>query len=149
MPLLVDGNNLLHRLPEGRRSRAEVRRLSLELARREGVSITVLFDGPPPAGSPDHERLGRVTVVYCGADSADDAIIRRLPPPPAAANWVVVSDDRELVGRARRAGASTRPLRQWLARIDTVQAADDDHRGLSRAEIEEWETYFARRPPKA
>jgi len=148
VPILVDGNNLLHRLPSGRRSRSEVRRLSLDLARREGVRITVVFDGPPPSGSPGRESLGNVSIVYSDAVSADDAIIRRVPPPPRAADWVVVSDDRELVRRARRAGAPTRSLRQWLAKLEAPQRRTDDRRGLSPDEIAEWESFFAQRPPE-
>jgi hypothetical protein len=52
MPLLLDGNNLLHRIPGPPRSRAEVRRLVLEVTRHERLAVVVVFDGPPPAGSP-------------------------------------------------------------------------------------------------
>ena len=63
MPILVDGNNLLHRLPRGSRSRADVRRLVLGAIRHERMAVVVVFDGPPPAGSPEVESLGSATVV--------------------------------------------------------------------------------------
>ena len=43
MPILVDGNNLLHRLPSSERSRGSVRRQVLDATRHETVSVTVVF----------------------------------------------------------------------------------------------------------
>ena len=143
MPIMVDGNNLLHRLPANRRSRGEVRRLTLALARREGIRITLVFDGPPPAGTPDQEALGGVKIVYSGRVSADDTIIRRLPGRPRSADWVVVSADRGLLERARRAGAKTRPLDQWIDKLMTAGPAETGSEQLSPDEVAEWEEYFA------
>jgi hypothetical protein len=53
MPIIIDGNNLLHSQAKPDRSREAVRRRALEAVRHEGVSLIVVFDGPPPAGSPD------------------------------------------------------------------------------------------------
>ena len=62
MPILLDGNNLLHRLPKADRTRAEIRRLVLEVTRHEKSKLIVVFDGPPPAEGRAEESLGRVTV---------------------------------------------------------------------------------------
>ena len=105
MPIIVDGNNLLHRLPTTSRPRAEVRRLVLETTRHERIAIVVVFDGPPPTGSPSEESLGSVTVVYAGKAVADDVMIGRLPTGRAASQWAVVTDDRGLAERARGRGA--------------------------------------------
>ena len=50
MPIMVDGNNVLHALRPSIHRRSELRRLTLELARREGVQIILVFDGPTNAG---------------------------------------------------------------------------------------------------
>lgn len=142
MPIMVDGNNLLHRLPNDRRQRAEVRRLSLELARREAIRITLVFDGPPPPGSPERERLGRVTVVYSGSASADDAIVRLLPKGRAAHSWEVVTDDRRLGSRVTSTGARVRSLNQWLHKLEAMTVPDDDS-SLSPDEVSQWQSYFA------
>ena len=113
MPILIDGNNLLHRLPRHDRSREQVRRLVLDACRRERMKVAVVFDGPPPAGGRVREELGAVTVVYAGTRSADDVIIGRLPGGAAARDWVVVTDDRELQQRARDKGAAIRTLAEW------------------------------------
>lgn len=59
MPWILDGNNLAR---GGNRER--VRRAALALARTERIRLVLFFDGAPPAGSPDTERLGAVDVRY-------------------------------------------------------------------------------------
>lgn len=149
MPVLVDGNNLLHRLPPGRRSRDEVRRLTLELVRRERLRVTVVFDGPPPPGTPPGERLGRASIRYAGSRSADDVILASLPPGDAARQWVVVTDDRELGRRARGRGSEVRSLHDWQQRLPDAPAESDRDRQLSGDEVAEWERYFAGGPEEA
>lgn len=145
VPILVDGNNLMYTLSGDAGDRAEVRRLTLDLTRRERVSVTVVFDGPPPEGCPSRERLGAVTVVYSGRASADDVIIRTLPRPPHARDWVVVTDDHGLTERARRAGARTRGLAEWRAKLrPSSRLGKKQNRELSASEIERWEAYFER-----
>ncbi|NOZ77636.1 MAG: hypothetical protein GXP48_00375 [Acidobacteria bacterium] len=143
MPFLIDGNNLMHALPAGRRSRDAVRQMMLDLARRERISITLVFDGPPATGVPERENLGRVTVIYSGASSADDVLIRLLPQRPAVQSWTLVTDDRELTARARNAGARTRRLSEWRHKLTgVIRPGGKPEKTLSEAEIHEWEDYF-------
>jgi len=142
MPLLVDGNNLLHRLPKTSRTRSAVRALVLDATRHERMSVVVVFDGPPPAGSPELEVLGRVTVVYSGAAVADDLIIGRIPAGASARQWVVVTDDRALAGRARQRGAAVRTLSEWSARQRAVPPKTAAETKLSSREVAEWEEIF-------
>ena len=79
MPVIIDGNNFFHSLPGHEQNRDSVRRRALDAVRQGGMSLTVVFDGPPPVGSPDPEHLGRLTVRYSGASSADDLILRLIP----------------------------------------------------------------------
>ncbi len=96
MPWLLDGNNLAHG-----GSREKVRRAALALARRERVRILIYFDGSPPPGSGDSEKLGAVEVRYVGhADTAIVAFLR-----PNGRGWRLATDDRELARLARDAGA--------------------------------------------
>jgi hypothetical protein len=143
VPILVDGNNLLHRLPQRHRSRQELRRLCLDLVRREGLRLLLVFDGVPPAGTPTRESLGQVTILYAAPQSADDAIIATLPPGPQARTFVVVTDDRELSLRARRAGARVRPLREWWPKLLAPGPERGREGALSPDELAEWEEYFS------
>lgn len=146
MPIIVDGNNLLYRMPRGDRTRAAVRRAILDATRHETRSITVVFDGPPPSGTPDRESLGRVTVVYSGSRSADDLIAAMLPAGAAAKQWSVVTDDRGLAGRVRAAGATTRRLADWRRRKPPQPKRPRSEFRLSSNEIADWEAFFADRP---
>lgn len=96
MPWILDGNNLAR---GGNRER--VRRAALALARTERIRFLLFFDGAPPAGSPETERLGPVEVRYVPyADRAIlDVVARR------GRGWRVATDDRALAVRIRAAGA--------------------------------------------
>lgn len=143
MPVIIDGNNLLHTLPSEERDRMSVRRRALDAVRNEGMSLTVVFDGPPPAGSPDTEHLGRVTVRYSGGSSADDLILRLLPAKGRASEWVVVSDDRALGTRVRDRGARVRTLTEWRSRRSRQRARATREPKLSSHEVSDWEGYFS------
>jgi predicted RNA-binding protein with PIN domain len=145
MPLLIDGNNLLHHLPKSSRARSGVRALVLEATRHERMSVVVVFDGPPAAGSPEHEALGRVAIVYSGAGSADEVIIRRIPAGRSARQWVVVTDDRALADRVRQRGATVRTLGEWSARPRPAPPRTRTEAKLSSREVAEWEEVFKRR----
>ncbi len=146
MPVLVDGSNLLHALGTANARRADVRRLVLERVRHERMRVVVVFDGPPPAGAPAIESLGRVTIRYAAPSSADDVIVGLLPSGPESRGWTVVTDDRGLAARVRQHGASVRPLAHWRHGMDGPRPSAE--RGaLSPSEIAEWEAYFSRKEP--
>jgi len=143
MPILVDGNNLLYRLAAADRNRAAVRKQVLDATRHEVVSVTVVFDGPPPAGAPARESLGRVTVLYAGTRTADDVIVAMIPSGASAAQWSVVTNDRGLVSRVKNRGAKVRSLAQWQGRRRQKSPARPRVESkLSSHEIADWEAYF-------
>ena len=143
MPVVIDGNNLLHSLPLGNRSRADVRRHALDLVRHESVRLVVVFDGPPPLGSPADEHLGRVSVRYSGAVAADDVILGLLPDGKAASQWIVVTNDRRLCELARSKGAGVRTLAEWLGRRGAPKKRGVYESKLSSHAIADWERYFS------
>jgi hypothetical protein len=131
MPILIDGNNLLHTLPPEHRRRGDVRRLVLDACRRERMKVTVVFDGPPPAGAPSRELLGAVTVVYSDTASA------------SAREWVVVTDDRGLAQRVRQRGAGVRTTAEWRQPRRTRSRGQERQPKLSSHEVAEWEEFFS------
>jgi hypothetical protein len=143
MPVLIDGNNLLHSLPTAHRNRADVRQHALEQVRHEALQVFLVFDGPPPDGSPVMEHLGRVTVQYSGAVTADDVIIGLVPGGRSASQWVVVTDDRALRNRARSKGASVRTLAEWRGRRRPRKRRSAFESKLSSRDIADWESYFS------
>jgi len=149
MPVIIDGNNLLHRMPSGEQNRDSVRRRALDTVRHEGMSLTVVFDGPPPVGSPDPEHLGRLTIRYSGASSADDLILRLLPKAGRASEWVVITDDRALRGRVSERGAQVRTLQEWQSRRPRKPRREPREPKLSSREVADWETFFSSREDDA
>lgn len=144
MPILLDGNNLLHRMPKSQRSRAGVRSQVLEVTRRETMSVTVVFDGPPPAGAPARENLGKVTVIYAGSRTADDVIVNMLPTGTAAKQFSVITDDRGLADRVRDRGASVRRLAEWQGRRKQKAPRRSGYESkLSSHDVADWENFFA------
>lgn len=142
MPIIVDGNNLLHSLPKREQSRQAVRQRALDTVRHEGVSLTVVFDGPPPAGSPALEHLGRVSVRYSGTASADDIIVGLLSKGGRVSDWIVVTDDKGLRNRVRDLGAQVRTLGEWRGRTIQKNRRASYEPKLSSREIEEWKSFF-------
>ena len=143
MPVIIDGNNLLHSLPSQEQNRESVRRRALDAIRQGGMSLTVVFDGPPPVGSPDPEHLGRLTIRYSGASSADDLILRLLPKSGRASEWVVITDDRALRDRVIEQGAQVRTLREWQSRRPRKPRRISREPKLSSREVADWESFFS------
>jgi predicted RNA-binding protein with PIN domain len=143
VPVIIDGNNLLHSYPTDRRDRSSVRWQALDTVRHEGTSLTVVFDGPPPEGSPEVEHLGRLVVRYSGSSSADDVIVGLLASCEQVADWVVVTDDRALRNRVRERGAKVRTLREWRTRGSRKPRRATAEPKLSSRDIADWEAYFS------
>jgi hypothetical protein len=142
MPVVIDGNNLMHAVSPSS-GRDSVRRQALETVRGEGVTITVVFDGPPRQGSPNVEHLGRVTVRYSGERSADDLIVDLIPDGKRAAEWVVVTNDRGLARRVEERGGTVRSLADWRRRRPRKAFVKPHQSKLSSHEVAEWEEFFA------
>ncbi len=76
------------------------------LAKRWNLAVTVVFDGANVEGAHAASRR-RVRVVYSSAGvSADDVLRSEVAAADPARPVVVVTNDREIVGDVRRAGAS-------------------------------------------
>ncbi len=148
MPLLVDGNNLAYRLA-GRADRATVRQKVLDFVRGRRVSVTVVFDGPPPEGTPQREILGPLTVLYSGRRSADDLIVQRIPRGAQAHNFTVITGDRELARRVRDAGAGVIPVSTWMRKLSGPAEAPEKPAvpgPLPPDEVARWERIFSGEP---
>ena len=100
--------NVIGARPDGwwRDRDAAVRHLVASLAgwaAATGEAVTAVLDGDPPAGLPD---AGPATVVFAGAETADDRIVRLVEADPDPAGLTVVTSDAELAARVRVAGAA-------------------------------------------
>jgi len=112
---LIDGNNVMGSRPDGwwRDRRGAARTLAAELAKfaaREGVPVTVVFDGAPfDFEAPVEAPLEVAFAARRGRDAADDEIARRVAAAADPAALTVVTSDAELARRVREHGAEVLP----------------------------------------
>lgn len=115
--LLVDGDNLLHAV-RGVRDESGVAWLLPRLIRwrPDHLRIVVGLDGHQAPGETIRTRAAPgIELRHSGARSADDLLIELLASQPYAgrSRTAVVTSDRELQARVRRAAGSTRSV-EWL-----------------------------------
>jgi hypothetical protein len=126
--VIVDGDNLLHRL-RGMRDDAGIRWLlpRLKAWRPEGVELVVVLDGYPEPGAAFRRPMGSgFEIRHSGSVDADSSILAILQARPYAdrKRTVVVTDDRSLADRVRHAGGVPHRL-GWL--MAQLRAAGDSH----------------------
>jgi hypothetical protein len=118
--LLIDGNNVLHRVA-GAADPAAQRTLlpRLRAAIPETVATVFMLDGHADAGAYARERIRPgFEVRHSGSYSADEALLKliRDARPEERHAMTLVSDDIALSNRARMLGARTRRL-AWLEEL--------------------------------
>lgn len=150
MPYLIDGHNLIPRVPGMSLADPEDERQLIELLRafclRKGKRAEVFFD-QAPAGQARTQSYGPVRAVFTRTgDSADAAIQRRLRAlKGAAANWTVVSSDREVQGAAQRSRARMLDSADFAVELTASPPTEDstnDDAQVPPGEVEEWLRLF-------
>lgn len=111
--LLIDGNNLLHRLAGSADPSALRGLLPLLTAAIPGdIATTVMLDGYSAPGTGRSQRVRRgLEIRHAGSRSADDALLDLVRTNPRGTT--LVSDDRALRDKAQHLGAHTERL-AWL-----------------------------------
>ncbi|MEW6757436.1 MAG: hypothetical protein AB1347_04380 [Acidobacteriota bacterium] len=140
MGWILDGNNVLGFIAarEGRDPGREglLQRIA---SSRSPLPLTVVFDGPAPAGHPGGERRGRVAVTYSGRRSADDLIHALVRPGDT-----VVTADRELTLRCKdRQGKVVTPDR-FLSGLRPRRGADAEKPSPTGVDVQDWMEFFRR-----
>lgn len=151
MAVLIDGNNLLFAAhdadPEQPVGRAKLCELLGRWGARVGQRISVVFDGPPPAGGLAGQIAGQqVDVAYSGGEKADALIAEQIQRDSGARHLVVVSTDREIAKAARRRRAmAMRSDDFWSIVLEDLARAPgaalepiEKRRGLSPGEADDW-----------
>ena len=79
------------------------------------MNLTVVFDAQ---GTPDdayRTHYQQLEILFSGAgETADDLIIKVLKAHGDCSQYTVVTSDNRLAWRARRAGAKTEPVEEFL-----------------------------------
>lgn len=152
MPYLVDGHNLIPKIPGislgDIDDEMQLVELLQEFCRVKGKQVEVFFDNAPPGGQ-SKRRFGCVTVRFVRQGlTADRAIQARLTRLGREAwNWTVVSSDGEVQASARAARAKILPAavfaEQLLAEISGEPGQSlETGGGLTPQEIDDWMREF-------
>jgi predicted RNA-binding protein with PIN domain len=148
MPLLIDGHNLIGRLPDLHLDDPDdeaklTARLRVYCA-RTGKRVTVVFDRGLPGGRSQELSGGGVEVVFAATGRTADGILRaRIRRARDPRGLIVVTSDREVVATAQARGARVVRAEEFAARLSEPQPvpAGRDVQ-LSVEEVEEWLSVF-------
>ncbi|MBN1342152.1 MAG: NYN domain-containing protein [Phycisphaerae bacterium] len=123
MPVLVDGDNLLHvfrgELPDAERAnRARLCELLAAWDADRTRQVTVTFDGYRP-GNPGEGPIGveGLQIRYSDAVTADELIVEALQASTAPRRLLVVSSDRQVRLAAKRRRAVSVDSRTFLQKV--------------------------------
>jgi len=130
MPFLIDANNLAGRLKLLREP--DFDQLLIELAKnyseQSGKKIILVFDSPDILG--DRYSEGNVTVIYTPRDAlysnADDKIIELMRNEKQPQDWIVVTDDMDIIEEARELDVENISTKEFAVRLmPELELADD------------------------
>jgi predicted RNA-binding protein with PIN domain len=149
MPILIDGHNLIGRLPslslEDPDDEMRLVGMLMSYQARTGKAVTVVFDPGGVHSLAQTRTRGRLKVVFARHGSNADRIIeRRVRQSRNASEWLVVTSDRELADSVARQGARVRSAEAFAADLG---APRDGSPGLREAppspdEVEAWLAEF-------
>ena len=149
MPILIDGHNLIGRLPaislQDPDDEEKLARLLSSYRARTGKAITVVFDPGGAFALPKRRRLGGVEVVFAShGSSADSAIARRVRKTRNPGEWLVVTSDRELSETVGRLGARVQSAEEFALDMTESAGASPDWRETppSPDEVDSWLALF-------
>ncbi len=151
MPYLIDGHNLIPKIPGLDLSNVDdeiaLVKLLQNFCQRIGKKVEVFFDNAPP-GSAGTRRYGAVTAHFVRAGTtADNAIRLRLAQLKGAAkNWIVVSSDRQVQAEARSRGANILSSENFAGDLQvekSVSGKGQTPGTLSKEEVDEWLKIFS------
>ncbi len=153
MPYLIDGHNLIPKIPglnlQSLDDEEQLLQLLQEFCRSQRKEVEVFFDNAPPGGVRGR-NFGLLSARFVRQGStADQAIAERLRRlGRLARNWTVVSSDAAVQRAARAAQARPMPsedfARLMAAALDEQAAGrrEDRQAGVKEDELEDWLKLF-------
>jgi predicted RNA-binding protein with PIN domain len=151
MPFLIDGHNLIGRLPDLRLDDPDdevklVARLRIYAARTR-KRVRVVFDCGLPGGRSRELSGGGVEVVFASAGRTADGILReRIRRSRDPHGLTVVTSDQQVIAAAQARGARVMRSEEFASLLSEPPAVDIGDTGkdvhLSPQEVEEWLALF-------
>jgi len=155
MPYLIDGHNLIGKLPDISLDDPNDEALLVQKLRgfvaRAKQKCIVVFDHGVPGGVSRMSNRGVQVVFASHRSDADHVIMNRIEKVKNPKGWIVVSSDNRVLNKAKRfrmqavkssefAAIMNRPPKAVKPKPDYDEAADIR---LSEAEINEWMDIFS------
>ena len=149
MPYIIDGHNLIPRVPgmslQDMDDEIQLVKLLQEFCRVNRKKVEVYFDNAPP-GSPGARNYGAVVARFIRQGStADEAIRKKLVRLGGEArNWTVVSSDREVQANARSVRAKVLPADEFARQLSgtTGEEIIQEEGELTAKEVDDWMKLF-------
>lgn len=149
MPILIDGHNLIGRLPgislQDPDDEEKLARMLSSYRSRTGKAVTVVFDPGGAHALSTRRRLGGVEIVFAphGSD-ADRVIRRRVQKARNPSEWLVVTSDGELAEAVGRLGARVQSADAFASDMAGSAVASPDWRETppSPDEVDSWLALF-------
>jgi predicted RNA-binding protein with PIN domain len=149
MPILIDGHNLIGRLPEislqDPDDEGKLVRLLKSYRARTSRSVTVVFDPGQASALSQSRRQGGIEIVFAPPGSTADAVIaRRVHQSRDPQGFRVVTSDHQLANAVAQRGASVQSAEAFAAEVSTPQDAAPEWKNLppSSEEVEAWLSLF-------
>jgi len=152
MPLLIDGHNLIGRLPDlGLDDPDDEAKLVARLrtyAARTGKRLTVVFDHGLPGGRSRELSGGGVNVVFASPGHSADGILReRIRRSRNPRGMTIVTSDRQVIASAQARGTRVVRSEEFAARLNPPPTSHSEREPkkdtpLAPDEIEEWLEIF-------
>ncbi len=151
MPILIDGHNLIGKLPDIRLDDPDDEaKLAVRLrtyCARTNRRVTVVFDHGLPGGPSRELSGGGVKAIFAVAGRTADGIlcerIRRARDPRGL---TVVTSDHQVIAAAQARGARVVRSEEFAAQLNTPRAVEtietERDVSLSADEVEEWLQLF-------
>jgi uncharacterized protein len=149
MPILIDGHNLIGRMPalalDDPEDEAQLLALLRSYRVRTRKATTVVFDPGGAFSLPRTWRHGGVEVVFAAhGSSADEVIARRVRRSHDPSGITVVTSDRDLTREVMQYGARVMTAEAFIPELYAAGdgAAGDKPASPSAAELEAWLALF-------
>ena len=149
MPILIDGHNLIGRLPgislQDPDDEEKLARLLSSYHSRTGKAIAVIFDPGGAFALRRRRRLGGVEIEFAPhGSSADKVIQRRVQRARNPGEWQVITSDRELAEAVGRLGARVQSAEAFASNMATPADAPPDWRETPPPpdEVDSWLALF-------
>jgi len=148
MPILIDGHNLIAKLPgihlDDPDDEAQLVERLRRYQARTGKPLTVFFDGGLPGGLSRDLSTRKVEVVFAPAGQPADAlIVSRVRRNCKPQELTVVTSDREIMTAVEQRGARVVSAETFAAELSAAPAADrPDDVQLTEAQVKEWLALF-------